>query len=325
MASAEPTIVNVCSLPVSSSSTLTTEPTWTTSVVRSFASIDGRRAQLLLDGGDALLEHRLLVLRVVVLGVLRDVAELARLLDALSDLAALVGLEVGQLHLELLEAFGGEDDVLGHGPKPSDRGSGARQCNSASAGLREGQAASGDRRAQPGQDGRAPRRATRSRCSASLSVAVLAEALDVPGVELAQVAGGALLARGARPRGRSPSPARRGPPRGVGSSSPRRPSRRAKSHGLPSAPRASITASQPVALEGGGDRVGVAHPAGEDHRARAACATSSAASSRSGAPLWCTWAERGWKPMAGDAGLVDEAVRELEAVRVAALATGPAA
>src|SRR3954469_14010003 len=41
----------------------------------------GCRTQLVLELGDLLLEHGLLVLRVVVLGVLRDVAEAARLLD----------------------------------------------------------------------------------------------------------------------------------------------------------------------------------------------------------------------------------------------------
>src|SRR4051812_10400253 len=77
---------------------------------------DRRRAQLLLDGGDALLEHGLLVLRVVVLGVLRDVAERASLLDPLGDFAPPVRLQVDELELELLEAFRGEDDVLGHRP-----------------------------------------------------------------------------------------------------------------------------------------------------------------------------------------------------------------
>ncbi len=52
------------------------------------------------------LEHRLLVLRVVVLGVLGDVAELARLLDALGDLAALLGGQEVELRLELLESLG---------------------------------------------------------------------------------------------------------------------------------------------------------------------------------------------------------------------------
>jgi hypothetical protein len=50
-----------------------------------------RATEPLLERRDAVLEHRLLVLRVVVLGVLGDVAELARDADALRDLAALLG------------------------------------------------------------------------------------------------------------------------------------------------------------------------------------------------------------------------------------------
>ena len=65
-------------------------------------------AQPLLELGDPLLEHRLLVLGVVVLGVLRDVAELARLLDPLGDLAALVGGQVLELLAELLETLLGD-------------------------------------------------------------------------------------------------------------------------------------------------------------------------------------------------------------------------
>ena len=59
-----------------------------------------------------MLEQGLLVLGVVVLGVLADVAELARLTDALGHLFALDGREVGDLVLQLLEAFFGEDDFL---------------------------------------------------------------------------------------------------------------------------------------------------------------------------------------------------------------------
>ena len=59
-----------------------------------------------------MLEHRLLVLRVVVLGVLGDVAELARDADPLRDLAPLVGQQVLDLLLELLVALGREDDFL---------------------------------------------------------------------------------------------------------------------------------------------------------------------------------------------------------------------
>ena len=73
------------------------------------------RAQLLLDVEDAPLDHRLLVLGVVVLGVLRDVAELAGLLDPLGHLATLDRGQVLELLLELLEPVVGEDDVLGHG------------------------------------------------------------------------------------------------------------------------------------------------------------------------------------------------------------------
>jgi hypothetical protein len=56
-----------------------------------FGLDNGRHAQLLLQLRDTALDHRLLVLRVVVLRVLGDVSELARLLDALGDLATLVG------------------------------------------------------------------------------------------------------------------------------------------------------------------------------------------------------------------------------------------
>ena len=52
---------------------------------------DPSAAQLLLQQPDAVLEQGLLVLGVVVLGVLADVAELARLTDALGYLFALDG------------------------------------------------------------------------------------------------------------------------------------------------------------------------------------------------------------------------------------------
>src|SRR5581483_5448676 len=66
---------------------------------------DGRAADALLELRDALLEQGLLVLGVVVLGVLHDVAELARLLDARGNLAALGGRQVSELLAELLEPF----------------------------------------------------------------------------------------------------------------------------------------------------------------------------------------------------------------------------
>ena len=74
-------------------------PTPTSSVSTCFSSMTLRAAQPLLELGDPLLEQRLLVLGVVVLGVLGDVAELARFLDALGDLAALGGREVLDLRL----------------------------------------------------------------------------------------------------------------------------------------------------------------------------------------------------------------------------------
>ena len=53
-----------------------------------------RIAQLLLEPGDPVLEQHLVVLGVVVLGVLRDVAELAGNADALGDFAPPLGREV---------------------------------------------------------------------------------------------------------------------------------------------------------------------------------------------------------------------------------------
>jgi hypothetical protein len=58
------------------------------------------------------LEQRLLVLRIVVLGVLGDVAELPRDADPLGHLAALVGRQVLDFLSELLVPLGGEDDLL---------------------------------------------------------------------------------------------------------------------------------------------------------------------------------------------------------------------
>jgi hypothetical protein len=58
------------------------------------------------------LEHRLLVLRVVVLCVLGDVPELARGADALRDLAPPVGAQGVELELESVVALRSEDYVL---------------------------------------------------------------------------------------------------------------------------------------------------------------------------------------------------------------------
>src|SRR5450759_2161381 len=70
--------------------------------------------QDLVDLDDPALDPRLLVLGVVVLGVLRDVAELLGFLDALADFAALRRRQVEQLVLKLLLAFDGECDLLVH-------------------------------------------------------------------------------------------------------------------------------------------------------------------------------------------------------------------
>src|SRR4051812_43745582 len=72
------------------------------------------RAQLLLELRDLLLEHCLLVLRVVVFGVLADVAELTRLLDPLGHFAPPRTGEVLDLGLYFLEALWSEDDVPWH-------------------------------------------------------------------------------------------------------------------------------------------------------------------------------------------------------------------
>jgi hypothetical protein len=61
----------------------------------------GGAAQLVLELRDALFQHRLLVLGVVVLGVLGDVPELPGLLDPIGDFAPLIGLQVLQLALPL--------------------------------------------------------------------------------------------------------------------------------------------------------------------------------------------------------------------------------
>ena len=71
LASAEPTIWNFFESPDFWSLTWTTTPTPTVSVSTLLLVDDGRAAQPLLELGDALLEQRLLVLGVVVLGVLR--------------------------------------------------------------------------------------------------------------------------------------------------------------------------------------------------------------------------------------------------------------
>ena len=100
---------------------------------------------------DAGLEMGLLVLRRVVLGVLGDVAELARLADAVRDLAALVDREVLDLLLELLVALGGENDFLQRCGPPETR---ARKRPAANRAVRRG------RMVPPRPDGRQQRPGT---------------------------------------------------------------------------------------------------------------------------------------------------------------------
>ena len=107
-ASAEPTIWNFFESPDFWSLTWTRTPTETDVGVDVLLVDDGRAAHPLLELGDPLLEQGLLVLGVVVLGVLHDVAELARLLDPLGDLAALDGGHVLELLAELLQPLLGD-------------------------------------------------------------------------------------------------------------------------------------------------------------------------------------------------------------------------
>ena len=72
---------------------------------------DDRAAQLILQRVDARLEHGLLVLGVVELGVLGDVAEVTRSADALRYLVALDAREVLDLFLEAPEALRREHDL----------------------------------------------------------------------------------------------------------------------------------------------------------------------------------------------------------------------
>ena len=71
-----------------------------------------RVGETILELRDPVLEHHLLVLRVVVLGVLGDLAELARGGDSVCDLPALLRAQPLQLGLQLLVAVGSEEHVL---------------------------------------------------------------------------------------------------------------------------------------------------------------------------------------------------------------------
>ena len=71
-------------------------------------------------------EHGLLVLGVVVLRVLADVTELARLFDALCNLQTLVVRKVVNLFLELLKTLGCEQYFF-HGIDVSSEGEGGKK------------------------------------------------------------------------------------------------------------------------------------------------------------------------------------------------------
>ena len=72
-----------------------------------------------LEVGDTSLDHALLVFRIVIFGVLGNVAEFASNLDALANLGALLGFEVMQLLLELLAALGSKDVIATHFVTPN--------------------------------------------------------------------------------------------------------------------------------------------------------------------------------------------------------------
>ena len=77
-------------------------PTETTLVSTSLRVDHARVEQALLELRDLVLEHRLLVLGVVVLRVLRDLAELARDPDPVGDFPTLVGSQDLELLRQLL-------------------------------------------------------------------------------------------------------------------------------------------------------------------------------------------------------------------------------
>ena len=264
---------------------------------------------------DPRLEHRLLVLGVVVLGVLGDVAELACLLDPLSDLAALLGGEEIELRLELLESLWGEDDVLRHVTSLAGRQqaaaqySGPRQAGCAARAPRR-HGARGPRAKESAPT--APRRA-RARWRAAARAARRTRGRSG--------AGSARRARrrGARSRRRSPSRARRAPRRRSGGPS-RSPSTSSNSHGLPSAPRASITAAAPVCLERLVHAPARCRGRRSGSPARRACARARRRARSRARPRWADEAARGCTAIAATPASRHEPARERDAVAVAGAA-----
>src|SRR5215212_3234762 len=81
-----------------------------------------------LELTDPALQQALLVLRLVVLGVLRDVSELTGLPDAVGDLFATRLGQVCEFLLELLETFRGNELLVLIGHKPRDYKGGCKGC-----------------------------------------------------------------------------------------------------------------------------------------------------------------------------------------------------
>src|SRR5919112_1042818 len=81
-----------------------------------------------LELADPTFQQALLVLRVVVLGVLRDIPEVAGLTDAIGDLFATRACKVGEFFLELLEPLGGNEFLVLVGHKPRDYKGGLESC-----------------------------------------------------------------------------------------------------------------------------------------------------------------------------------------------------
>src|SRR5918993_5114569 len=81
-----------------------------------------------LEFADPALQQALLVLGVVVLGVLRDVPEIAGLTDAIGNLFATRACEEGEFFLELLQPLGGNEFLVLVGHKPRDYKGGLESC-----------------------------------------------------------------------------------------------------------------------------------------------------------------------------------------------------
>ena len=292
-----------------------------------------RHAQLLLQLRDPALEHRLLVLGVVVLGVLGDVAELARLLDALGDLAALRRGEQLELVLELLETFGGEDDVLRH--VTLDRGLGSARHDKTP--LRAGIHGRRRQRAQQYSGAEAAQRAANGSTTgrppsvqqrlALASVSALCSdscsALASPGRVRAGPrtrgrtcagSGSRAARRGARRRARSSSRAPPGPPSRVGLALASAEQLPRTATGCRATPRASITAAAPVASNASRTCAASLRPP-----VRITGAGSELDESRGelvvGDALVVHGRRAGMKGDRRDARLLDQAMRELEAAR----------